>query len=62
MDIKFVPHTDCKSMPVNGVLMGGALEFVRKVKEAIPNARIYIASNGAAINAKGRIASTIEKR
>ena len=29
-----------------------------KVKEEIPEARIYIASNGATINAKGRIAST----
>lgn len=47
-----------RTMSVNGVLMDGALDFVRKVKEAIPNARIYIASNGATINAKGRIAST----
>ena len=43
---------------MNGVLMDGALEFVKKVKENIPDARIYIASNGATINAKGRIAST----
>ena len=34
------------------------MEFVRRVKDNIPNARIYIASNGATINAKGRIAST----
>ena len=47
-----------RTMSVNGVLMEGALEFVKKVKEDIPNARIYIASNGATINAKGRIAST----
>ena len=47
-----------RTMSVNGVLMDGALDFVRKVKETIPNARIYIASNGATINAKGRIAST----
>lgn len=47
-----------RTMSVNGVLMEGALEFVRKVKENIPDARIYIASNGATINAKGRIAST----
>jgi YjjG family noncanonical pyrimidine nucleotidase len=47
-----------KTMSVNGVLMDGALEFVRKVKENIPDARIYIASNGATINAKGRMAST----
>lgn len=46
------------TMSVNGVLMEGALEFVRKVKETIPGARIYIASNGATVNAKGRIASS----
>ena len=43
---------------MNGVLMDGALEFVRSVKENIQDARIYIASNGATINAKGRIVST----
>lgn len=47
-----------RTMSVNGVLMDGALEFVEKVKENITDARIYIASNGATINAKGRIAST----
>ena len=47
-----------QKMSENGVLMEGALEFIRKVKETIPEARIYIASNGATINAKGRIAST----
>ena len=47
-----------RTMSVNGVLMDGALEFVRRVKESIPAARIYIASNGATVNAKGRIAST----
>ena len=47
-----------RTMSVNGVLMDGALEFIRKLKNGIPDARIYIASNGATINAKGRIAST----
>jgi YjjG family noncanonical pyrimidine nucleotidase len=47
-----------RTMSVNGVLMDGALEFVRKLRENISDARIYIASNGATINAKGRIAST----
>ncbi|MCR4617649.1 MAG: YjjG family noncanonical pyrimidine nucleotidase [Lachnospiraceae bacterium] len=46
------------AMSVNGVLLDGALEFIRKIKENIPGSRIYIASNGATINAKGRIAST----
>lgn len=47
-----------RAMSINGVLMTGALEFVEKVKSNIRDARIYIASNGATINAKGRIAST----
>ena len=47
-----------KTMSINGVLIEGALEFVRRLKENILDARIYIASNGATINAKGRIAST----
>ena len=47
-----------QTMSENGVLMDGALEFVIKIKENIPNSRIYIASNGATINAKGRMAST----
>jgi len=47
-----------RTMSVNGVLMDGALDFVKRVKDEIPRARIYIASNGATVNAKGRIAST----
>ena len=47
-----------RTMSVNGVLIDGALEFTEKVKENIPGARIYIASNGVTVNAKGRIAST----
>ncbi|MBR2086015.1 MAG: YjjG family noncanonical pyrimidine nucleotidase [Clostridiales bacterium] len=47
-----------RTMSVNGVPMPGALEFVRKLREEIPGARIYIASNGATINAQGRMAST----
>ncbi|MCR4882348.1 MAG: YjjG family noncanonical pyrimidine nucleotidase [Clostridiales bacterium] len=47
-----------RTMSMNGVLLDGALEFIRKLRENIPDARIYIASNGATINAKGRIAST----
>ena len=47
-----------RTMSVNGVLMDGTLDFVKRVKDGIPCARIYIASNGATVNAKGRIAST----
>ena len=47
-----------RTMSVNGVPMDGALAFVKKLKENIPGARIWIASNGATVNAKGRMAST----
>ena len=47
-----------RTMSVNGVPMDGALEFVKKLKGNIAGARIYIASNGATVNARGRIAST----
>lgn len=47
-----------RTMSVNGVLLDGALEFIKKIKSGIPDSRIYIASNGATINAKGRMAST----
>ena len=47
-----------RTMSENGVLMEGALEFVKKIKEEIPGSLIYIITNGATINAKGRIAST----
>ena len=47
-----------RTMSVNGVLMNGALELVKKIKNEIPDSRIYIVTNGATVNAKGRIAST----
>ena len=46
------------TMSQNGVLMKGALEFIRKLKNEIKDSRIYIASNGATVNAEGRIRST----
>ena len=46
------------TMSRNGVLMDGALDFVKRVRGELPGARIYIASNGVTINARGRIAST----
>ena len=47
-----------RTMSVNGVLMDGALDFVKRIRSGIADARVFIASNGATINAKGRIAST----
>lgn len=46
------------TMSCNGVLMEGALEFMRKLKSEIKDARCYVVSNGATINAEGRIKST----
>ena len=47
-----------QTMSVNGVLMDGALEFVQRLNGGIPDSRLYIITNGATINARGRIAST----
>lgn len=47
---------DCMSQ--NGILMDGALDFLKKVVDSVPNVRIYVITNGATRNAKGRIAST----
>jgi len=46
------------TMAKNGVLMDGALEFVKKIKTEIKDSRIYIVSNGATVNAEGRIKTT----
>ena len=45
-------------MARNGVLMDGALDFVKKINSQIANARIYIITNGAVVNAQGRLEST----
>ena len=47
-----------RTMSVNGVLMDGALNFVKKLRNGIAGARIYIITNGVTVNARGRIAST----
>ena len=46
------------TMSINGVLMDGALNFMKKLNEEIEDARCYVVSNGATINAEGRIKST----
>lgn len=47
-----------RTMSQNGVLMEGALEFVERLRNGVKDARIYIVSNGATINAEGRIKTT----
>ena len=46
------------TMAVNGVLMDGAMDLVKRIKNDIEDSRIYIISNGATVNALGRINST----
>ncbi|MBO4887386.1 MAG: YjjG family noncanonical pyrimidine nucleotidase [Firmicutes bacterium] len=46
-----------RTMSENGVLMDGAMELLERIKNEIEDARIYIVSNGATINARGRILS-----
>lgn len=46
---------DCMSQ--NGILMDGALDFLKKVVDSVPGVRIYVITNGAERNAKGRIAA-----
>ena len=49
-----------RTMSVNGVLMDGALEFVRKLRKNIPDARIYIASNGGEVDSGFELIDIIE--
>ncbi len=49
----FIDH-----MSHNGVLMDGALDFLKKIRGALPDVRVYIITNGVTRNALGRIAST----
>ena len=46
------------TMSQNGVLMDGALDFIKRLKNDVNDCRIYIVSNGAVVNANGRIKST----
>ena len=47
-----------RTMSINGVLMDGALECVKKIRNGIADSRIFIITNGVTMNARGRIAST----
>ena len=46
------------AMSRNGVILDGALELLERIKTGITGSRIYIVSNGATLNALGRIKST----
>lgn len=58
MDLMKINNDFIDCMSQNGILMDGALDFLKKVVESVPDVRIYVITNGAARNAKGRIAST----
>ncbi len=57
MDLLKINGSFITYMAHNGVLMDGALEFLRKLK-TIEDSRICIISNGATVNAEGRMRST----
>ncbi len=46
------------TMSQNGVLMDGASDFLSKLKSTVEGARIYVLTNGATVNAEGRLRST----
>ena len=46
------------AMAGNGVLMDGALDFLKKLRENIRDSRVYIVTNGVQENAEGRMRST----
>ena len=58
MDLLKINSDFINEMARNGVLMEGALDFVKKLCAEIKNARIYIITNGAVVNAQGRLEST----
>nr|AWI66872.1 non canonical pyrimidine nucleotidase, YjjG family [Orpinomyces joyonii] len=58
MDLLKINGEFIKIMSQNGVLMKGALEFLKKLRNDIPNSKIIIITNGAKLNAEGRIEST----
>ena len=58
MDILSINSDFIDCMSRNGVLLNGAADLMQKIKSGMPDARIYVITNGAARNAKGRIAST----
>ncbi len=45
-------------MAQNGILLNGADDLLKKITESLPDARIYIITNGVERNAMGRINST----
>ena len=58
MDLMKINSDFIDHMSHNGALMNGALDFLKKIHDTLPDVRIYIITNGVTRNALGRIAST----
>ena len=46
------------TMAQNGIPMDGAIPFLQRLRSEMPDAGLYIVSNGATVNAEGRVKST----
>lgn len=58
MDLVKINSSFINCMSQNGVMMEGSKDLLKKILENIPNAKIYIITNGVTRNAMGRINST----
>ena len=58
MDLLRINDDFIRAMARNGVPMDGSLAFLKKLRDTIPDAKIYIVTNGVQMNAEGRIRST----
>jgi HAD superfamily hydrolase (TIGR01549 family) len=58
MDLLRINSDFIDTMSQNGAVMTGALGFLQKIADDLPDASIYIITNGVTRNAMGRIAST----
>lgn len=58
LDLLKINSDFISAMSRNGVLLEGSRELLARLKDTLPDARIFIVSNGATVNALGRIKST----
>ena len=58
LDLLSINSDFISAMSRNGVILDGALELLGRIRNEISGARVYIVSNGATVNALGRIKST----
>ncbi|MBR7007474.1 MAG: YjjG family noncanonical pyrimidine nucleotidase [Ruminococcus sp.] len=58
MDLVKINNSFIDCMSQNGVMMEGSKDLLKKITKNIPDAKIYIITNGVTRNAMGRINST----